>query len=131
MPKLFLAARSLAKNPGRGLALTLAVGGPLFPFIAGAAISTGLSRDAAVSIESGAYVTLDRGGLDASIPASYVKEFYESKFVVQARPRITARLAVVPKTWAPLLGIDPISSNEGAGSSQGGSSNRPQRVRWC
>src|SRR2546430_1516543 len=122
MPKLiFLAALNLVKNPGRAFALVLCISGSLFLFIAGAAISAGIARDASVSIESGAdiYVTLDRGGLDASIPTSYVMEFHESKFVLEVRPRIVARLAVAPETWALILGIDPISSEEGLGLESG------------
>lgn len=122
MPKLlFLAALNLVKNPGRALALVLGIGGPLFLFIAGAAISAGLSRDATVSIESGAdiYVTFDRGGLDANIPVSYVEELSKSQFVVEVRPRIVARLAVAPETWALVLGIDPIAAEEATGLQSG------------
>ncbi|MSO21674.1 MAG: FtsX-like permease family protein [Acidobacteria bacterium] len=122
MPKLmFLAALNLVRNPGRALALIFCISGSLFLFIAGAAISAGISRDAALSVESGAdiYVTFDRGGLDASIPVTYVKEFYQSKFVVEVRPRIVARLAVAPETWALILGIDPISEEEGLGLESG------------
>lgn len=122
MSKLIsLAALNLFKNPGRALALILCISGPVFLFISGAAISAGISRDASVSIESGAdiYVTFDRGGLDANIPVTYIKVFRESRFVVEVRPRIVARMAVAPETWALLLGIDPISGEESLGLESG------------
>jgi ABC-type lipoprotein release transport system permease subunit len=118
---LFLAALNLVKNPWRALALAFGIGAPLFLFIAGAAISAGLSRQGAVSIESGAdiYLTLDRGGQDASISTSFVKELSESALAVEVRPRIVARLAVAPGIWALVLGIDPIPVEGGASLESG------------
>ncbi len=118
---LFLAALNLTKNPGRALALILGISGPVFLFIAGAAISAGISRDAAASIESGAdlYVTRDRGGLDANIEVRYVDEFRKSMSVIQVRPRIVARVTPTPETWAVLLGIDPLAGESGQGLQSG------------
>lgn len=118
---LYLAALNLAKNPGRALALILCISGPVFLFISGAAISAGISRDAAASIESGAdlYVTRDRGGLDANIEVRYVAEFRKSMSVVEVRPRIVARVTPAPETWAVLLGIDPLAAEEQKGLQAG------------
>ena len=118
---LFLAALNLAKSPGRALALILCIGGPVFLFISAAAISAGISREAAASIESGAdiYVTRDQGGLDANIEVKYVDEFRQSMSVVEVRPRIVARIAPAPEVWAVLLGIDPLTTEYERGLQSG------------
>ena len=118
---LFLAALNLAKSPGRALALILCIGGPVFLFVSAAAISAGISRDAAASIESGAdiYVTRDQGGLDANIEVKYVDEFRQSMSVVEVRPRIVARIAPAPEVWAVLLGIDPLTTEDERGLQSG------------
>ena len=118
---LFLAALNLTKNPGRALALILCISGPVFLFISAAAISAGISGEAAASIESGAdiYVTGDQGGMDANIDVKYVDEFRQSMSVVEVRPRIVARIAPAPEVWAVLLGIDPVTTEDECGLQSG------------